>query len=203
MIRLTAFLFASFLIWSGIANAQSVDDWQDSYTLEAKGEYEKAAALLVPYMDNGEESELALIRYGWLNYLQGNFNDATRSYKRALERNQRSFDARLGIVLPLMAQKRWRESAGHLKQLLALSPYNYTAHIRLMACEEGMRKWKMLAKHAKEIAAYYPSDASALIYLARSYAWQGDKDKASAAYGRVLIRYPTNFEAIRYLNQDL
>jgi len=181
--------------------AASKNIWSDSYALEANGQYEKAAALMVPLLNKGTENELALLRYGWLNYLQGNFNDAIKAYKQALERNQRSFDARLGIALPLMAQQRWNEASRYLKQVLAQSPYNYLAHIRLMACEEGLRKWETLAKHSMTLSAYYPSDASILVYLARAYAWQGKHELAKNTYQRVLVRIPGHVEAQRFINR--
>ena len=175
--------------------------WSSSYALEANGQYEKAAALMVPLLDAGSESELATLRYAWLSYLQGNYNDATQAYKKALEHNQRSFDARLGIALPLMAQQRWAEASRYLKQVLAQSPYHYTANVRLMACEEGLRKWGVLVKHATNLAAYYPSDATALVYLARAYAWQGKHELAKGSYQRVLVRMPGHIEAARFLNK--
>jgi len=189
------------IIMPSISQAASKNVWSNSYALEANGKYEKAAALMVPLLNKGSEHELALLRYGWLNYLQGNYNDAIKAYKHSLERNQRSFDARLGIALPLMAQQRWNEASRYLKQVLAQSPYNYLAHIRLMACEEGLRKWDTLAKHSQSLAAYYPSNASTLVYLARAYAWQGKNELAKGAYQRVLARIPGHVEATRYLNK--
>ena len=201
MLKCIAVITALLLFTPIVSGGENESIWSSSYTLEANGKYEKAAALLVPFLDRGEYSEFALMRYGWLSYLQGNHNDAIRSYKRALKRNPRSFDARLGIALPLMAQQRWKEASGHLRQLLAKSPYNYTAHIRLMVCEEGLRKWEQLEKHTMDIAAYYPSDATILVYLARTYAWQGKNILAKNTYRKVLARFPENIEALRFINR--
>jgi len=186
---------------SAFATSNNNVEWAQSYALEANGEYEKAAAVIAPFLASGEDSEFALIRYASLNYLQGNQNDAIRAYKRALERNVRSLDARLGIAMPLMAQQRWKEASAYIEQVMAYSPFNYTAHIDLMACEEGLRNWEKLEKHASDMTAYYPSDATILVYLARAYAWQGKKDRAASVYQRVLLRYPEHLEASRYLNQ--
>ncbi len=189
-----------FLFFGAQGMADEISDrWSRSYALEAGGQYEQAAALMVPEIDHGQASEFALLRYGWLNYLQGNYNDSIRAYKRALERNPRSFDARLGIALPLLAQKRWREASRYLRQILDQSPMHYTANVRLLICEEGLRKWETMERHAREVAARYPSDATLLIYLARAYAWQGEREKAAATYRRVLRRAPENVEARRFL----
>ncbi|RLL51330.1 hypothetical protein D8Y20_09595 [Mariprofundus sp. EBB-1] len=196
---ITSMMFALIGFTSVVNGAETKSPWSTSYTLEANGEYEKAASVIYPFTDNSDENEFALIRYGWLNYLQGNFNDSIQSYQRALDRNNRSIDARLGIALPLMAQRRWSSAMNYLKQIIGLSPLNYTAHVRLMVCEEGLRNWETLEKHAKEVSANYPTDATAIVYLARAYAWQGKKIEAQEAYKRVLVRYPENLEAIRYL----
>ena len=181
--------------------AEKSDPWKRSYVYESKGEYEKAAALLAPMLDKGAYQEYAMLRYAWLHYLQGNYNDAIRSYKKALTRNARSFDARLGVSLPLMAQGRWKEASGYLNQVIGQSPYHYVAHLRLMTAEEGMRKWSKLEQHAKSIAAYYPSDATILVYLARAYVWQDKTDEAKKVYAEILTRFPDHIEANHYLKE--
>jgi len=201
MLKYILSLMMVAMVMPSLAHAASKNVWSSSYALEANGQYEKAAALMVPLLDKANDSELALLRYGWLNYLQGNFSDSIAAYKQALERNQRSFDARLGIALPLMAQQRWSEASRYLKQILIQSPYNYVAHIRLMVCEEGLRKWETLAKHSLSLAAYYPSDASILVYLARAYAWQGKHQLAKNTYQKVLARIPGHLEGTRFLNK--
>jgi len=200
-LQLTLTLMLLAMTMPAFAQAASNNIWSDSYALEANGKYEKAAALMLPLLNQSNENELALLRYGWLNYLQGNFNDAIKAYKQALEHNQRSFDARLGIVLPLMAQQRWSEASRYLRQILAQSPNHYLANLRLLVCEEALRKWNTLAKHSMAMSAYYPSDASFLVYLARAYAWQGKHQLARSAYQRVLIRIPGHVEATLFLNK--
>jgi len=190
----------ALLTASTTTQAQSINSsWASSYTLEANGEYEKAASLLIPYLHSGERSEFSTLRYAWLNYLQGNFNDATAYYKKAIALNGRSIDAKLGISLPLMAQHRWSEARRHIQQVLAQAPMNYTAHTYLMACEEGLRHWQVLEKHAKKVSSYYPTDATTLIYLARAHAWQGNNLLAKSVYNKVLMRVPENVEALRFL----
>jgi len=186
-----------------LAQGQNADSpWSSSYALEANGKYEQAAALLIPYLHSGDRSEFATLRYAWLNYLQGNFNDARSSYKKAITLNPRSVEAKLGIALPLMAQQRWREASRYVQQALAQAPMNYTAHSYLMACEEGLKRWQDLEKHAKNVSTYYPTDATALVYLARAYAWQGKVLLAKSAYHQVLMRVPAHVEALRFLKSN-
>ncbi|MDQ6961961.1 MAG: tetratricopeptide repeat protein [Mariprofundaceae bacterium] len=193
-------VLALCLLGMSLAQAkESSTPWQTSYALEASGQYEQAAAVLVPLLGYGGSSEFALLRYGWLNYLQGNYNDSIRAYTRSLTRNTRSIDARLGIALPLLVQQRWREAAKYAQQVIAVSPWNYSAHESLMRCEEGLKQWETLAKHARDVSSYYPSVVAPYVYLARADLWLGQTDKAYAAYQQVLERQPNHLEALRYL----
>jgi tetratricopeptide (TPR) repeat protein len=174
--------------------------WEASYRLEAAGQYADAVAVLQTAKTAKSEPELTAIRIAWLHYLQGKYNDAYQHYESALKINPDSMDARLGIVLPLLAQQRWRESEKYLKQVIEASPWNYIAHVRLMIAEEGQKKWDVLAKHAKEVSRRYPTDTTVLVYLARASYWSGDGDDAKEAYIKVLNRLPGHFEATGYLN---
>lgn len=176
--------------------------WQESYTLESQGKYAQAAAVLDPILRETPNNDFALMRRAWLNYLQGRNNDAIRDYNQALTANPKSLEARGGLGLALMAQQRWKEAVVELKKVTAVSAWDYTAHSRLLVCEEGQHKWDEMSRHAAEIAEHYPSDANALVYLARAEAWLGNIKKAKSAYALVLERIPAHIEAIAYLKNN-
>jgi tetratricopeptide (TPR) repeat protein len=194
--RCCAVLLVSCLV-SVVALAQ--DPWAQSYQLERVGQYDAALEALGPVLSADPGHELALLRSGWLRYLSGDYNASMRDYQRALERNDQSLEARLGLTLPLLAQSRWREAAATAQEVLMLAPWNYYAHLRLMVAEEGQRQWQTLAAHAAAVAARYPSDASFLVYLARAEARQGHTAAARSAYARVLERIPEHAEATAFL----
>ncbi len=199
MRKKTKLLLALYLAASSVSTLANASAWEQSQQLEGKGEYASAAALLEPLLQSGDSKEFAYLRYGWLNYLQGRHDVAVTAYTKALQLNSQSIDARLGISLPLLAQSRWQDAAQHLKQVLAVSPWDYTSHVRLMITEEGLQKWDVLAHHAGELNRRYPSDATVLVYLARAHAWLGHKDKAKQAYQQVLVRIPNHAESAKYL----
>jgi len=195
--KINKFLLA--LCLAGNSVGAMADPWAQSQQFEAKGEYAAAAGLIEPFLYSGKEKEFAFLRYGWLSYLQGRYDSSIKSYNTALQLNPQSIDARLGISLPLLAQQRWQDTARHLQKILAVSPWDYTAHVRLLIVEEGLQKWDVLARHAEALNQHYPSDATVLVYLARAHAWLGQKDKAAQAYQQVLVRIPNHVEASRYL----
>jgi tetratricopeptide (TPR) repeat protein len=174
------------------------DAWQTSYQLEAAGKYYEAIAAIDHVPANGPDAELKALRRGWLYYLPGSFNESIREYRLAIERNSKSVDARVGITLPLLAQKRWRDAAQNARIALQLAPNNYTALLRLAMALEGQREWEEMAAI---MIASYPSEATPYVYLARASVSLKKRDDAIAAYTAVLVRAPGNLEAKNYLGK--
>jgi len=172
-----------------------VDPWTESYRLEGLYQYDAAIEAL-----NGvsSDNELGLLRKGWLNYLKGAHSKSIEFYNKAINKNEKSLDARLGIVLPLMAQQRWREAASNANKVLEVAPWNYYAHVRLMATQEALKQWSELEKHAKVVSERYPTDVDTMVFLARAYRQLGNDKAASQAYKKVLELVPSNFEASQF-----
>lgn len=182
--------------------AMGQDAWTESYSSESLGQYAAAIGALAPILEAEPNHEFALLRTAWLEYLDGDLNASIRDYRRTIELNDSSLDAQLGITLPLLAQRRWREAAGAAEAVLAVAPWNYYAHVRLMVAEEGQRQWQRLASHASEVASRYPSDATVLVYVARAEARQGNVEAALEAYSAVLERVPTHEEASAFITRS-
>lgn len=194
------YVLLAAIIIAGNTYAAISDRWSESYRHEAMGEYAKAAQAIEPIINSVSDHEFAIIRHGWLNYLQGKYNESIIDYKNALKINKDSLDANLGVTLPLLAQKRWREAAGFASSVLAVAPWNYFAHIRLMICEEGQGQWKSLELHADSAYKRFPSDPTILVYLARAKSRLGKDEQARQAYRKVLERVPGHLEARQFLN---
>lgn len=196
-----ALFIASIFVACGLTQAQPADlnYWKDSYALEAAGKYEQAASALEPILRTAPNHEFGLMRRAWLNYLQGRHREALRDYNQILWLNPNALEARLGLTLPLMAQQRWSEAANEARKVIAVSAWDYTAHLRLLLCEEGEARWDDMAQHAAALVVRYPTDATFLVYLARAEAWRGNIKAAKTYYGRVLERIPAHVEAGNYL----
>ncbi len=195
---LMAAFATTWMLFVAPAHAQEAA-WQSSYQLEVAGKYTEAMAAIDSVPANGPDAELKILRRGWLTYLPGRLDESIREYRLAIERNPKSVDARLGLTLPLLAAKRWREAEQAAQAALVLAPNNYTAMLRLMIALEAQQDWNMMHKTATSMAASYPTDVSAYVYLARANAWLGRRDEAVAAYTAALSRYPGHLEAKAYL----
>lgn len=190
------FLYCVVVLIFPISLWADVNPWKESYRLENNYQYQAALNAL-----NGisSDNELVLLRRAWLNYLKGSNSKSIEFYKKALNRNKHSLDARLGIILPLLAQQRWREAAQNANKSLEIAPLNYYAHVRLMITEEALKQWSQLDKHARSVHQYYPSDATVVVYIARANRKLGNKKSATSWYKKVLEILPDNVEAKLYL----
>jgi hypothetical protein len=175
------------------ADPYAADVFAASYKLEAKKQYGDAAKSMEPLAAKG--NEFAQLRVAWLAYLQGKYDISEKAYAVVIERKPQAIEARLGRMLPLMAAKRWDDAIAEGNAVLALSAWDYAAHVRILACEEALGQWDGLEKHAIQLVAVFPSDATALVYLARARANKGDTTAAKEAYDQVLERAPSNAEA--------
>ncbi|MFA6015611.1 MAG: tetratricopeptide repeat protein [Gallionellaceae bacterium] len=199
--KLFSTLALTFVITAaGTAQAEN-PVWQSSYQFEAAGKYTEAINVIDPIPANGADAEFKLMRRGWLYYLSGRYDESIREYRYAIERNKKSIDARLGILLPQMAAKRWREAEQNANAALDLSPNNYTALLRLAVIFEAQKNWDEMAQVANTLVSSYPTDSSAYVYLARAKAWQNKTGEAYAAYSAVLVRYPGHLEAQAYVEK--
>jgi tetratricopeptide (TPR) repeat protein len=196
MNKITLLIILSFTCILPTPVLADIDPWKESYRLENSFQYQAALNALNKVTSS---SELLLLRRGWLNYLKGSNSQSIESYKKALNKNSQSLDARLGIILPLLAQQRWRESALNANKVLQVAPWNYYAHIRLMAAEEALKQWEQLKQHASNVNLRYPSDATVIVYIARANRKLNHKTIAIRWYKKVLELVPENIEAKLYL----
>jgi tetratricopeptide (TPR) repeat protein len=178
-------------------------NWRESYQSELAGNYKKALAAIEPVKSNGADAELKTLRKGWLYYLLGSYDESIREYRLAIDRNNESIDARLGVILPLLAKKRWREAEQSARSVLDLAPNNYYALLRLSIALEGQQEWRGMAEIAEKLVISYPSDINGYLYLARANAWLIKPKAAATAYKAVLTRLPDHLEATAYLRKAM
>jgi len=198
----TVVLFLALLPLGSVRALAQDSIWAYSYQLEASGQYLQAISALDPIAVNNRAAEYKLLRRAWLYFRAGAFNESIREYRLAIERNNKSVEARLGLLLPLLSERRWQEAELGANNLLALAPNNYLGLLRLAIAMEGQREWVGMLKTTALLINHYPSDVPAYVYHARANAWLGYREEATAAYAAVLARQPGNLEARAYFAQQ-
>jgi tetratricopeptide (TPR) repeat protein len=99
--------------------------WKASYTAEAAGQYQAALGALTELPGPQRESYLASFRRGWLLYRLNQHAESVAAYKLAAMAEPASIEARLGLLLPLMALTRWNDVAALAEDVLRRDPENY------------------------------------------------------------------------------
>jgi tetratricopeptide (TPR) repeat protein len=165
--------------------------YQQSYEEEAKGNYQEAILVLMQANRAGDNSYLYHLRLGWLQYLVTKYTDSVNSYRKAVILNKDSIEAKLGLMLPLMAQGKWSDAEKVAKEILSLDPLSYLANSRLAYIYYNLKQYKDAEASYRKVLLQYPGDIEMQAGLAWSLLKQDKKEAAEKAFGEIL-RYVPN-----------
>ena len=105
-----------------------VERMKDSYTREAAGDYQGAFTALGTVRLGQPQEYLLQLRSGWLLYCLGHYQAAVIAYKAAILVAPQSTEAKLGLILPLIASGTWDEVERVSHLVLRSDPNNFTAN---------------------------------------------------------------------------
>ncbi|MBS3918583.1 MAG: tetratricopeptide repeat protein [Deltaproteobacteria bacterium] len=178
------------------ASRESVSQiYQRSYEEEGRGNYTGAIFVLMQAERLEEKSYLFHLRLGWLNYLAKKFPDSANAYQRAVRLNKDSIEARLGLMLPFMAQGRWAEAEKVGKEILLLDRASYLANSRLAYIYYNMKSFKEAETYYRKILQSYPGDVEMQAGLAWSLLKQEKKEEAEKIFLEILKIAPNHVTA--------
>lgn len=135
------------------------------------------------------------LRLGWLYYLKGNYANAKRHYQEAIKIAPASVEAKLGYMLPLLAQRRYEEVEKIARQVIEIDYGNYYANLRLAVALREQGKLDQAVKVARRMLLLYPTDVRFLTELALIKAAQDEPNEAKRLFSSVLILDPENVTA--------
>lgn len=188
-------LLVSFTLFSH-ATGQSVSEiYQQSYDEEGKGNYMEAIFTLGRTERMEEKSYFFHLRMGWLNYLAKRFGESSSAYQRALRLNRDSIEARLGLMLPLMAQGKWTDAEKIGKEIVLLERASYLANSRLAYIYYNMKEYKEAESYYRKVLQHYPGDIEMQAGLAWSLLSQDRKGEAEKAFAEILRVAPNHVTA--------
>lgn len=185
--------------------ALSYEEVQKNYALSYKAEYELNYAeaikpILAMLNSYGAQKYHFNLRLGWLNYLSQNYKDAVAYYKQAIAIEPGSIDARLGIILPLMAAENWVEAIKAGTAALRVDANNYYVNSRLAYCYFSNADYANAEKFYQKVLELYPTDLEMQLGLAWTCLKEAKKNAAEKLFKTVLLRSPDNQSALAGLN---
>jgi len=180
---------------AGSAHAAGVPElYQASYDLEAVQDYAGALAKMDDIARSGEDYVYHL-RRGWLLYLLGRYGDSAEAYRAAVKVAPGSIEARQGLVLPLMALKRWSDAQGVCHELLERAPADYRGNSRLAYIHYSMGDYAGAADRYRKVLELYPSDVEMQAGLGWAQLKQGKVADARQTFEAVLRVAPSHVSA--------
>lgn len=192
---------AAFLMLFALQNqAQNhvVKAFEDSYTLEAKGEISQAIGKMKEvYSESSYEINL---RLGWLNYQNGQFDESKGNYQRALTLMPYSEEARFGLVLPTVALGQWQSVINIYNKVLENSPNNTKANYRLGLIYYGRKEYQRAFGYFKKVVDLYPFDYDGVIIFAWTNYKLGKLREAEILFNKALMLLPNDASAIEGLS---
>lgn len=182
-----------------LARSDSASDVADlyraSYAAEAKGQPAVALESMKQIGSKAGRSYFVEIRSGWLAYLAGRHADSEKAYRAAIAANGDSVEAKLGLTLPLLAQKKWRELEKACRDVLKKDPANAVARARLAHAYYSLGNYPDAATQYRSLVKEYPSELDHQTGLGWAVARMGRVAEGKKLFKQVLDVSPDNANA--------
>jgi tetratricopeptide (TPR) repeat protein len=166
--------------------------FQESYDQEAMGHHQEALAVLDKLSPEKNGSYVASIRKGWLQYRLGKNTPAIEAYSKAIALAPKAVEPRLGILLPLLAEKQWAAAEKHAREVLKLDAENYLATLRLAFALYSQNKFAESQPIYQKLVDAYPSDTEPRSGLGWALLKQRKTKEATAVFRALLDFAPNN-----------
>jgi len=179
-------------------NTAQIAAFEESYALEAKGEYTKAISVIQNvYKETSYESTL---RLAWLHYNAGLFTESCNYYNKCIRLMPMAIEPKLGYVYPASALGNWDKVLTQYKEILKIDPNNSVVNYKTGLIFYGKKEYKTAHKYFEKVVNLYPFDYSGLLYLAWTKYFLGDTQKAKALFQKVLLYSPKDTSALEGLS---
>jgi tetratricopeptide (TPR) repeat protein len=175
--------------------ARAAGLYRESYVLEAKRDYTGALTKARDARAAGGNAYFSAIRIGWLEYLQGDFKASIASYSEAVATDPKAIEAKLGLTLPLLAQRNWRELERACSAVLAVDGRNATALARLGLAQYSAGNFSGAEATYRRLTEDYPSEMDYRTGLGWALLKLGKSAEAKAIFDGVLAVSPDNVNA--------
>ncbi|MFO0757965.1 MAG: tetratricopeptide repeat protein [Byssovorax sp.] len=179
---------------SGEAGAgdTAADLFQKSYDYEAVGKLNDALGALDQLPSPRHECYVAHLRRGWLLSRLGRSPESIDAYGKAITAEPRSVEAKVGVLVPLMALRRWADTEAMAREALKLDPGNYLAGLRLAFSVYSLGRYAESAMLYRKLLDAYPSDVEVRAGLGWALLKSGKAADAAKEFREVLEIAPKN-----------
>jgi len=168
--------------------------YRASYASEASRDYPAAISAMRTVESKGS-TYFVRVRLGWLYYLSGDYVTSAQYYRSAAAAAPRSVEARLGLTLPLLASKSWRDLERACRDVLALDANNAAARARLAHALYMIGNYPDSATTYRALIEQYPAELDHQTGLGWALVKMGKGAEAKQIFRQVLAVSPDNANA--------
>jgi tetratricopeptide (TPR) repeat protein len=155
-----------------------IDSFNLSINLENEKNYKKSLDVLMSHYNENKKNYLFNLRLGWLNYLNGSYDNSIKYYEIAKSINPTSIEPLFGLTYPLAIKEKWNEVKKLYEAVLLLDQKNYIANLRLGQIYLNGEDYQNAKKYLQKVFDLYPAEYEPNLSLGWTYYYSGNKEKA-------------------------
>jgi tetratricopeptide (TPR) repeat protein len=160
---------------------------------ETNGNYKEAINKLTKIYENNKDHYLMNLRLGWLNYLNGSYDQSKKFYRNAVRlTSEKTIEPFLGLTLPLAALEEWDEVRNTYTRILKIDPNFYTANLRLGQIYIENKDYANAKTHLDKAYEVYPSEFEVNLSLGWTHYYLGNKQRAKDLFITALMLNSNN-----------
>jgi protein O-GlcNAc transferase len=175
--------------------------WQASYAAEAAGNFQEALDSLADLPPPQRETYLANYRRGWLLYRLGKHAESAAAYAAASALEPASIEARVAMLVPLIALSKWADVVTVAQEVLKRDPENYLAMQRFAFAKFSTQHFPEAELLYRHLIKLYPSDIELRASLAWAVLRNGKLKEAAELFNSVLEISPNHASAAAGLKE--
>ncbi len=184
------------LSFPGSAQGDAAQQYKKSYQLEAAGKAPAALKALQRCPAAQQKTYFYQARLGWLRYLAADYPGAITAYKKATSLEPRAIEPVLGIMLPQIALRRWKDVAASARSVLRKDAKNFLAQSRLAWALYNLGRFAESTRVYRRVLELYPANLEMRSGLGWAQLKQGKAAAAKQTFGSVLAVSPQNRVAL-------
>jgi tetratricopeptide (TPR) repeat protein len=187
-------IILAIVLFSGTIKAQDNAEtaFSKSYTFEYDTQYAKAIEALLALKTESYEINL---RLGWLEYLSKDYAKSETYYKKALELEPNSIEARFGHVLPVYALGNMNSVLAIYTDILKLDPNNSIVNYRMAYIYYTKKDYVNAMTYVSKVIKAYPFDFDSNLLAGKIMLDQGKKPEAKKYFIKALEYNPQSEDA--------
>jgi len=195
-------IFVLLIIFTPISlNATSLSKlYEKSFKAESSGDYKSALNYAIEILKKDQNDYYINLRTGWLFYLNQDYLNSEKYYERARSIKPDSVEPLIGMILPLMVEKRWEKVIKIADAVIKIDPCNYLARIRKAFACNSKGEYRKALEIYRSLLNLYPANKDVKLGLGWVYINIGNKKEAAFFFKEVLKVSDKNVSALSGMN---